>query len=205
MKIVIIDYGVGNIKSIQNQLIKLGYNSSVSSEKTDIINADKLILPGVGHFAYGMKTLNELDLLGTLKKKVIIEKTPILGICLGMQLFTEWSEEGNVSGLGWIKGKAVKFTKDPNKRYKIPHMGWNSIKIKKQNKMIRGIKNDSLFYFVHSFYVECSEDIDILTTTKYISKFASMIQKENIYGTQFHPEKSHENGLQILKNFAEYA
>jgi imidazole glycerol-phosphate synthase subunit HisH len=206
MKILIIDYGVGNLKSLQNQFKRLGFEAIISSDVNMIDDADKLILPGVGHFAYGMKRLQELGIVDVLNKKVIKEKTPILGICLGMQIFTEWSEEGNIKGLGWLKAKTIRFNfNDQIKKYKIPHMGWNTIDIKKDSKLFKNIENGSLFYFVHSYYVVCTEKVDVLATTDYGCIFDSAIQKGNIYGTQFHPEKSFDKGLQFLKNFVESA
>lgn len=204
MKIVIVDYDMGNIRSIQSRLKRIGFNSVLSSKPEDIISAEKLILPGVGHFAQAMKKLQEYGLIDILNKKVIEMKTPILGICLGVQLFTSHSEEGDVKGLGWIDAKTVKFNfQSEDKKYKIPHIGWNTINIKKENSLFKGIRNDDLFYFVHSFHLVCSEKDDILTGTYYGKEFVSSIQRGNIYGTQFHPEKSQEQGMRVLDNFIE--
>jgi len=134
-------------------------------------------------------------------KKVIEEKTPILGICLGMQLFTKFSEEGDAGGLGWIDARTIKF--NLGDKFRVPHMGWNNIKIEKDNKIFSNLNKEDYFYFVHSFHVNCKNKEDILSITEYGKKFISAIQKENIIGVQFHPEKSHDAGLEILKNFAE--
>jgi len=204
MKIIIIDYGMGNLKSVQNHLIRLGYPAIISSNRNDILSADKLILPGVGHFAEGMKKLKEYDLIESMNKKVLEDRCPILGICLGMQLFTEFSEEGNTNGLGWIKAKTKKFVfAGIQKELKIPHMGWNTINFRFKSNLFMDIPDDSSFYFVHSYYVECGHEEDILAETEYGIKFTSVIGRDNIFGTQFHPEKSHQAGIQLLKNFIE--
>ncbi|MFA6922806.1 MAG: imidazole glycerol phosphate synthase subunit HisH [Bacteroidales bacterium] len=200
--IVIIDYGMGNLRSVLNKFNKIGTKAVISSKVDDIKNASRLVLPGVGHFANGMKNLKELGLLHALNEKVLNEKIPVIGICLGMQLLTEFSEEGNVDGLNWIKGKTIRFNLKSAK-LKVPHMGWNSIIKKKENILLKNILDDSMFYFVHSYHVVCSNESDALTTTDYGYNFVSSLQSENIYGTQFHPEKSHEYGLQLLKNFTE--
>ncbi len=206
--IVIVDYGMGNLQSVAKALARLNIDAVVSSNKKDIQKADKLILPGVGFYAYGINNLKKLGLLQLLNKKVLKDKTPILGICLGMQLFTEWGEEGDAKGLGWIKGKTIRFAftkekSDTAQRIKIPHMGWNSLEVKKDNPLLAKIPQDAAFYFVHSYYVVCEDKKDVLATTDYGLPFTSMVQKENIYGVQFHPEKSHKNGLSILKKFIE--
>ncbi len=202
MNIVIIDYGMGNLRSVYNKCKRVGFSVLISNNKNDIVQADKLILPGVGHFANGMQKLAKLELLDVLNQKVINEKTPILGICLGMQLFCKFSEEGNVNGLGWIDADVVKFSTD-NKRFKIPHMGWNNIIPCKESFLLNEFNTDHLFYFVHSYYVRCNNQSDVLTTTEYNTEFVSSIQRDNITGVQFHPEKSHEWGELLMKNFLE--
>jgi glutamine amidotransferase len=200
--IVIIDYGMGNLRSVLNRFERLGASVSLSSDPETILRAKKLILPGVGHFATGMKNLNALGLIDVLYQKVIVGQTPILGICLGLQLFSEYSEEGNSSGLGWIKSKTVRFSLgDETNKLKVPHMGWNSVNIKKSSNFLNGIIESDLFYFVHSYHIVCIDKEDILSTTDYGYEFVSAIQKGNIYGTQFHPEKSHEWGAILLRNF----
>tara|TARA_B100001758_G_C18369648_1_gene590594 strand:+ start:168 stop:782 length:615 start_codon:yes stop_codon:yes gene_type:complete len=199
--IVVVDYGMGNLGSVIKSLNRLKADVLISSSVDDIKKASKLILPGVGHFANGMKRLKEYGYLNILEQKVLKESTPILGICLGMQLFAKHSEEGNTNGLGWIDADIVRFNVENKLKWKIPHMGWNSIKIKKKSIILDGISQDELFYFVHSFYMKCLERKDILSTTEYSYEFTSSIHRNNIYGTQFHPEKSHDKGLKILKNF----
>ncbi|MFN5443031.1 MAG: imidazole glycerol phosphate synthase subunit HisH [Crocinitomicaceae bacterium] len=201
--IVIVDYGMGNIGSLKNILKKIGHQAIISNDLRDIRNASKLILPGVGHFQEAMVNLQKLNLIETLNHKVLIEKTPILGICLGMQLMTSFSEEGNVHGLDWIKGNTTKFTFPNQPEIKIPHMGWNEIIPSKSHKINTDFEIPSRFYFVHSYFVSCEDKIDILHETDYHGIFTSAFNRENIYGVQYHPEKSHVFGLQLMKNFIE--
>lgn len=196
--IVIVDYGMGNTGSIKNMIKKIGGESIVSSNCNDILAASKLVLPGVGAFDEGMKNLKDKGLIDCLFTKVINEKTPILGICLGMQLLTSSSEEGSVPGLGWINARAVKFD---NTNLKVPHMGWNIVHPQKASKLFVNDSKEERFYFVHSYFVKCTNSEDILTTTYYGSEFVSSFEKENISGVQFHPEKSHLFGMNLLKKF----
>jgi len=200
INVVVVDYGMGNIRSVCNKIVRSGYNPIVTNDINVIKGAAKLILPGVGHFSNGMLRLNELNLLPLLHQKVIVEKTPILGICLGMQLFTRHSEEGGCEGLGWFNADTVKFTLT-DIRHKVPHMGWNILVQKKSSVLLDQIPLESSFYFVHSYHVKCLDEHDILTTTTYGYEFASSIQKDNIFGVQFHPEKSHLSGELLLRNF----
>jgi len=200
--IVIIDYGMGNLGSIKNIIKKLGYKSIITNEYETIKNADKLILPGVGNFKVAMENLKELGLINLLNHKVLIEKTPILGICLGMQLMTNFSEEGNVPGLAWIDAKTIKF-KFEKEDIKIPHMGWNSVTINKKNNLNLNFENSNRFYFVHSYFVDCNDKNDILHETNYDFNFTSAFCRENIFGVQYHPEKSHIFGFTLMKNFIE--
>jgi len=202
-KIVIIDYGMGNLRSVYNKFKWMGINCIVSSNKRDIESATKLILPGVGHFKYGMENLNKLGLIELLSRKVIDEKTIILGICLGTQLFCKHSEEGDCDGLGWVDAQVVKFKVSDKLKYKIPHMGWNNVKIINTNYLDQIIDKNDQFYFVHSYHLKCNNYSDIWTTTEYDYEFISAIHRDNIYGTQFHPEKSHDVGYELLKKFAE--
>lgn len=200
--IVIIDYGMGNLRSILNKIEKMGFDAIISSESVDIQRADKLILPGVGSFDSGMDNLKKYELISSLTKKVIEEKTPILGICLGMQLLTKSSEEGTKAGLSWVNASCKKFNFDTRAlNLKIPHMGWNSISIRKEDPLLENISTGSKFYFVHSYHVVCNDPTILLATVEYGHEVTSIIKKENIYGTQFHPEKSHTEGLTLLKNF----
>jgi glutamine amidotransferase len=200
--IVIIDYGMGNSGSILNMLKKFNAEATISSKIQDIEKANKFILPGVGAFDDAMKNLNGLNLLSILHDKVIVKKTPILGICLGMQIFTKHSEEGHLPGLGWIDGETVKFRfHNESSKLKIPHMGWNTVKIIKDDILFRDSGEEYRFYFVHSYHVICKFKSDIVTTTHHGYNFVSSIHRGNIFGTQFHPEKSHKFGMQLLKNF----
>ncbi|MDY6836315.1 MAG: imidazole glycerol phosphate synthase subunit HisH [Chloroflexota bacterium] len=204
--IVIVDYGMGNLRSILNKLQRMSEDVIVSSDINAIEQANKLVLPGVGSFETGMANLQERCLLSVLKWKVLEENTPILGICLGMQLLTLSSEEGDVEGLGWIDGETKQFNLgEHHSSLRVPHMGWNSIDIHRESPILHGVHSDSEFYFVHSYHVCCRADSSVIATTNYGYEFASVIQKERIYGTQFHPEKSHGNGSSILKNFIERA
>lgn len=197
-KIVIIDYDMGNLNSVLKALKRVGVTAVVSSDAKEIESADKIILPGVGYFKKAMENLSRLNLIQILKKKILEDKTPILGICLGMQLLGKFSEEGGVEGLGLINAKTIRFNFN---KPRIPHMGWNSIKIQKFSRILEGVEEDASFYFVHSYHVVCENKKDSLTKTSYGIEFNSAIEKENIFGTQFHPEKSHKIGLKILSNF----
>ena len=198
--LVIIDYGMGNLRSVEKAFKRINANPIISSKIEDIEKATKLVLPGVGFFKGGMDRLRKLGLIDVLNKKVLEEKTPILGICLGMQLFTSHSEEGDVEGLNWIPAKTIAFDL---KQHKVPHMGWNSIAENQDNELFKGVEADDTFYFVHSYYVECDKDENALALTEYEIKFHSCIVRENILGVQFHPEKSHGAGLRLLTNFME--
>ena len=204
--IVIVDYGMGNAGSILNRLKRMDAEALVSSEAEDLARADKIILPGVGHFATGMDNLKRYGLLTMLEKKVMKEKVPVLGICLGMQLFTRKSEEGNADGLQWIDAETKRFEfKMSNIDLRIPHMGWKTIEKKRDCAILDGLSADAEFYFLHSYHVCCREVSDIVATTRYGYDFASVIQKGNIFGSQFHPEKSHQDGITVLRNFVERA
>jgi glutamine amidotransferase len=200
-EIVIIDYGMGNIHSIQKKLNRLNVNSTVSSNPKTIENATKIILPGVGHFQKAMESLKSLDLINVFNEQVISKKKPILGICLGMQLMAAKSEEGNVNGLNWINADVVKLKVTDKLKYKIPHIGWNQVVISKESLLMKNIPNLSEFYFVHSYHFKTNDSKDILNTTEFESQFVSAIEKENIFGVQYHPEKSHDVGELLLKNF----
>ena len=198
----IIDYGMGNFGSIRNMLKHIGFQSEVTSEIMQISSAEKLILPGVGSFDNGMAKITELGLTSILDKMALEEKIPILGICLGMQLMTTKSEEGFSRGLGWIDAETVKFHHNGNK-LKIPHMGWNIVDIVRSSPIVKDMDFEPRFYFVHSYYVKCNNSDDVIGKTEYGRDFASIICKENIFGCQFHPEKSHRFGMKIFQNFAE--
>jgi imidazole glycerol-phosphate synthase subunit HisH len=201
--ITIIDYGVGNLGSILNMFKKIGVEALLSQSISDINNAQKLLLPGVGSFDYGMKMLNESGYVDALNKRVLEEKVPLLGICLGMQLMTKRSDEGQSKGLGWFDAETVKFNLDTH-IYKIPHMGWNEVQSTRENALFKDMFDEPRFYFVHSYHVQTNNSADILLKAHYGYDFVCGLQKNNIYGAQFHPEKSHKYGMKLLKNFAEY-
>ena len=201
--IVIIDYGMGNLGSVANMFKRIEIPCTISSDLNVIEKAEKLLLPGVGAFDSAMHSINSRGLYSLLNYKVLEKKTPILGICLGMQLLTEYSEEGVQAGLGWIKGGARKFNfAHIQSNLKVPHMGWNSIKINNDSSLISGLSTDSKFYFVHSYYVKCNSAENSICSTVHGIEFDSIIAKENIYGAQFHPEKSHKYGMRLLENFS---
>lgn len=200
-KICIIDYGMGNLRSVEKKLHKLGAEVVISDNQETIDNSDKLVLPGVGHFKNGIDNLKRLDLLDLLNERVLNQKVPVLGICLGMQLFAKRSEEGNIGGLNWIDAEIIRFNVNDKIRYKVPHMGWNNITVKKDTKLFKGVDSKDLFYFVHSYhYKMCTKEF-VLGTSNYSYEFVSAVEKENIFGTQFHPEKSQDSGEKILTNF----
>jgi len=200
-KVHILDYQMGNLHSVFNRLKRLGINATVSSNLDDIKAADKLVFPGVGHFGKAMTALESLNLLDTLNEIVLVKKKPILGICLGMQLMAKKSEEGNVAGLGWFDAEVVRFTIDNKQQFKVPQVGWNQIEINKQSLLMEGINNLEEFYFVHAYHMKTEIKEDILNTTDYAYPFVSAIEKNNIFGVQYHPEKSHQAGIQLFKNF----
>jgi glutamine amidotransferase len=199
----IIDYGLGNIRAFLNAYEKLHIPCKLIKNNNDFKQISKIILPGVGAFDHAMTKLNESGIRNQLEDLVIKFNMPVLGICVGMQILSNYSQEGNLSGLGWIDGYVKKFDPDtiPFKS-KLPHMGWNTICSNKENPIINKLENDSIFYFLHSYYFQCSNNNNILTTTNYGINYTSSVNKDNIYGVQFHPEKSHQNGLTILENFA---
>jgi len=201
--IVVIDYGLGNLHSVAGAVEKLGFKALISGKIEDMRSADKLILPGVGAFADGMKNLGELGLTGPLTKLVVEEKKPILGICLGCQLMAKESFEfGHHKGLGWFDASVMLI--EPNdKELRVPHVGWDNLIQKKDSVLFEGIPKDALFYYTHSFYIKCHREEDIIGECDYGLIFTSAVQKGNIYGTQFHPEKSQRAGLDLLKNFLE--
>lgn len=201
--IIIVNYGMGNLGSILNMFVKAGAEAAISSNVREIEYADKLVLPGVGSFDNAMRNMDKLGLTAMLERKVIREKTPILGICLGMQLFTERSEEGKMRGLGWLKAKTVRFKfENTDVRLKIPHMGWNTVMRHKESCLLDGLGDEMRFYFIHSYHVVCERGEEALLKTSYGYEFISAVQKDNIIGVQFHPEKSHMYGMRLLKNFS---
>jgi glutamine amidotransferase len=255
--LVIVDYHMGNLHSVKKKLDFLKVDSVISSDPAVILSASKLILPGVGHFGQAMENLRKLNLIDALNEAVLVKKTPILGICLGMQLMARESREARVRGerleldarvrnerleleartedaergisggverssrcaelvevsgversssgvemgLGWFDAEVVKFTFEDTLRFKVPHTGWNTISIEKESPLMKDIPKNSEFYFVHSYYMKANNPSDVLNYTDYGTRFASAISKDNIFGCQYHPEKSHDVGLQLIRNF----
>lgn len=200
-KITIIDYKMGNLHSVYKKLNRLGIDAIITSKHDDIVKAEKIILPGVGHFKKAIENLKNMGIYEALNEAVINKQIPILGICLGMQLMAQYSEEGNVNGFGWFDGYVKRFTISNKLKYKVPHTGWNQISIEKQSKLMTNINNLSEFYFVHSYHFESQDSTCIINKTEFEYPFISAIEKNNIYGVQYHPEKSHDDGIQLLKNF----
>jgi imidazole glycerol-phosphate synthase subunit HisH len=196
----IVDYQMGNLRSVQKAFERIGIHAKITATPDEVMRAGKLILPGVGHFSRAMDILHSTGLADALNQAVMVRKTPILGICLGMQLMTEFSEEGDVEGFGWIKGRTSKFC-FADSFLKIPHMGWNQLSFKKQSRLMQDVSTEAYYYFVHSYFVACEDPDTVLAETKYGNTFVSAFEKDHVYGCQFHPEKSHDAGLKIIENF----
>lgn len=200
--ITIVDYGMGNWGSVQNMLKRIGVPAQITNEPETILKAEKIILPGVGSFDAAMSRIDDLGLLEPLTQKAATEKVPVLGICLGMQLLTGSSEEGERDGLNLIPAKTVKF-KHESVSYKVPHMGWNLVHETQSHMMTCSFEADTRFYFVHSYYVIAADEKYVLAQTNYGYDFASLITNgDNIFGAQFHPEKSHSYGMRFLESFS---
>lgn len=197
----ILDYGVGNVSSIHNMLKYIGVDSSITSHPTEILEADKLILPGVGSFDYGMKKLSESGFIDLIRLHAIEKGKPLLGICLGMQMLGRRSEEGVLPGLGLIPFDNVRFQIDTT-RYKIPHMGWDIVEMEQADPIVDMLQESQRYYFVHSYHAVCDDPTNILMTCEYGYRFPAAVRSGNIYGFQFHPEKSHRFGMTLLKNFS---
>jgi glutamine amidotransferase len=197
--IAIVDYGVGNVRAIANMLKKIGADAVITNDAQQIKDATKLILPGVGAYNTAMQELERLQLKNVLNEKALIQKIPVLGICLGMQLMTNGSEEGTTKGFGWIPAYSYKFSNAGV--LKVPHMKWNYVESIQKSPLTNDLEPGSKFYFVHSYFVKVNDKQHSLLQTEYGVRFDAAIQKENIYGVQFHPEKSHKYGMKILSNF----
>jgi len=200
--IVIVNYGVGNLSSVSNMVRKAGGDVCVSHDPAVLLAADKLILPGVGHFDHGMKMLNSSGLREAIDRYALELKRPVLGICLGAQILGKSSEEGVASGLGWIDMTCHRFETMPGTR--VPHMGWNQILRRRSSPLLDGVGEDARFYFVHSYRMHCADPADVLATATHGLEFTCAIQRGNIFGTQFHPEKSLRHGLALMKAFVEF-
>ena len=202
-KLVIIDYGIGNHFSVQKKMNRLDYDVITTNDPDEIKSADKIILPGVGHFGKAMENLKKLNLITTLHQEVLKNNKPIFGICLGMQLMASRSDEGDTEGLNWFDATVNRFKIKNQLKYKVPHTGWNQVEISKSSNLMKQIDDLSEFYFVHAYHFSCNDATDVLCYTDYESKFVSAVERNNIFGVQFHPEKSHDVGMQLLKNFIE--
>lgn len=199
--IAIINYGLGNLTSIQNMCKRLGIEAVVTQDHELIKNAGKLLLPGVGHFKKGMENLQKSGLKNLLDELVLERKKPVLGICLGAQLMTRHSEEGEVDGLGWVDAQTVRFNQNKVNGLKIPHMGWSDIQVKNENPLWVNLPPEPRFYFVHTYHFLFDKEEEVSASATHGYSFACAFQKNNIYGTQFHPEKSHKFGMKVLENF----
>jgi glutamine amidotransferase len=201
--IVVVDYGMANIASVLNMLRKVGASAVASADPVLLATADKIILPGIGAYDSAMQRLHDLRLFDVLNEMVQVRKVPTLGICLGMQLLLEGSEEGVLAGFGWIKGRARRFVFPPGQPLKIPHMGWSEVRVAKDSVLFRGAEGPQRFYFVHSYHVVCSDPADVLATAEYGHPFTAGVERGNVSGLQCHPEKSHRFGMRFLRAFSE--
>ncbi len=202
--IAIVDYGVGNIKAFANIYKNFDISFVIAKSAKDLDNVSKVILPGVGSFDHAMKSLINSGMRERLDELVLQENVPVLGVCVGLQMLAKSSDEGSMSGLGWIDGDVKKFDSAKlSKNTPLPHMGWNSMHIEKESPLLKGLNQESRFYFLHSYFIQCVNKEDIVATANYGEDFACVIQNGNIYGIQPHPEKSHQNGITLLKNFGE--
>lgn len=199
----IIDYGLGNIRAFANVYKKLNIPVKIATNTDDVKKATKLILPGIGAFDHAIQQFDQSGMRPVLNEMVLHHRVPVLGICVGMQMLACSSEEGKLPGLGWIDAKVNKFDISSFKQPEcVPHMGWNDVKQSKNNVLFNGLGNDSRFYFLHSYYIHCKNNEDVIAVTDYGGKFACAVNSGNIFGVQFHPEKSHQWGILLLENFA---
>lgn len=200
--IAVINYGLGNLTSIQNMFRRLGIETQITLDREQIRKADRLLLPGVGHFKKGMENLYNSGLIELLNEEVLDKKKPILGICLGAQLMTKHSEEGDIDGLGWVDAQTVRFDTSKLGPLKVPHMGWSDIELTDESPLWKGIADEPRFYHVHSYHFQFEVPSEVSAMANYGYPFACSFRKGNIYGTQFHPEKSHKFGMKVLENFS---
>jgi glutamine amidotransferase len=202
--ISIVDYGIGNVGSVINMLRHIGAPARLVSTPAEIEAADALILPGVGHFGYAMDTLDKLRLVEPIRQRVLKDRVPILGICLGMQLLGQHSEEGDAAGLGFIQAKFIKIQSPPGSDLKVPHMGWNLVSVQRENPLLSA-EGESRFYFVHSYKAVCERDDEVIATCNHGEEFCCAYGRDNVYGVQFHPEKSHRFGMDLFRRYVEFA
>jgi imidazole glycerol-phosphate synthase subunit HisH len=201
-RIIILDYGMGNLFSVKKKFNRLGIAAEISALPEDILSAERLVIPGVGHFRKAIENLKQRKLWDPLNEVALVKRIPVLGICLGMQLMARHSEEGDAAGLGWIDAEVIRFRITDKLKHKVPHMGWNSIRMNKPSALFEGVREDAEFYFVHSYHMQCYNDAEVLAYSNYEYDFVSSVEKDNIIGMQFHPEKSHDEGEKLLFNFA---
>lgn len=200
----IVDYGLGNVQAFLTMFKRLGLEATRAKTAADLANASKIILPGVGAFDHAVELLDQSGMRPVLEKLVVNDKVPVLGICVGMQILATSSEEGRLPGLGWVPGKVRSFRSDERSTsLPLPHMGWNDVQPKSGSPIFRGLESDARFYFLHSYFFECNEPSHVAAVASYGVDFSCAVSAANVYGVQFHPEKSHHFGAQLLKNFGE--
>lgn len=203
LQVAVIDYEMGNVGSMLNMLRKLRVRGKLTRDPDELRAAGKLILPGVGHFDQGMRNLAQFGLIDLLNDLALVQKKPLLGVCLGLQLMTRRSDEGDLPGLGWFDAETIRFVPDAASRLRVPHMGWNHVRATRPSLLFADPAAEQRFYFVHSYYVRARNRGDVLATAEYGVEFDSALGRENLYGVQFHPEKSHRFGLRLLTQFLE--
>ncbi|OEG74532.1 imidazole glycerol phosphate synthase, glutamine amidotransferase subunit [Shewanella colwelliana] len=202
--IKIVDYGLGNIQAFVNVYRRLHIQVEVARTPDELKGASKIILPGVGAFDHAIEKLNDSGMRDVLEKLVLVDKVPVLGICVGMQILASSSDEGSLPGLGWVPGRVKAFSQvEGFENIAVPHMGWNDVSPLVDSILFRGMEDSASFYFLHSFFYECDNELNISATSQYNMKFTCAVNEGNVYGVQFHPEKSHHCGVGLLKNFAE--
>ncbi len=201
--ITVVDYGAGNCGSVIRMIEKVGGHARRGTSADDVVTAEKIILPGVGAFDHGMHQLASFGLIDALHVAVQQRRVPVLGICLGMQLMCNRSEEGQLRGLGWVDAEVRRFSFDESARLPIPHMAWNTLQLRRQSALLHNLPDRARFYFVHSYKVACADPGDIVATTDYGGEFVSIFSRRNVFGVQFHPEKSHRFGMAMIRNFLE--